>query len=104
MKNIFFFQVNFPIGFGRFQTHWLPYAVARLWSYAKTDPQVAANYTAKDFIFERLPVEEFVNSIDTIDIAAFSSYIWNENYNLQAAKAIKERFPNCKILFTRQKH
>jgi putative methyltransferase len=99
MKNIYFFQVNFPIGFGRFQTHWLPYAVARLWSYAKTDPWIAANYTAKDFIFERLPVEEFVQSIDTIDIAAFSSYIWNENYNLRLAKAIKERFPNCTIVF-----
>jgi hypothetical protein len=99
MKRIHFFQVNFPIGFGRFQTHWLPYAVARLWSYAKTDLDVANSYTATDFVFERLPADEYVSSIETIDVAAFSSYVWNENYNLKVAKAIKQKFPNCKIVF-----
>lgn len=99
MKNIYFFQVNFPIGFGKFQTHWLPYAVARLWSYARTDVDVANSYAAKDFVFERLPVDEYVAQIEQIDIAAFSSYIWNENYNLRMARAIKTKFPNCKIVF-----
>jgi len=99
MKNIYFFQVNFPIGFGKFETHWLPYAVARLWSYAKTDPYINKTYCAKDFVFERLPIKDFVDSIDSIDIAAFSSYIWNENYNLKLAKAIKQKFPNCIIVF-----
>jgi len=99
MKSIIFFQVNFPIGFGHFQTHWLPYAVARLWSYAKTHPEIEKNYIAKDFIFERLPIESFVDNLENVDVAAFSSYIWNENYNLAVAKKIKEKFPKCKIVF-----
>ena len=99
MKHIYFFQVNFPIGFGKFQTHWLPYAVARLWSYARTDSYINSTYIAKDFVFERLPIDKFVESIDSVEIAAFSSYIWNENYNLKLAKKIKEKFPNCLIVF-----
>lgn len=99
MKHIHFFQVNFPIGFGRFQTHWLPYAVARLWSYARTDTDIANSYKAEHFTFERLPVDQYVSSIKTIDVAAFSSYVWNENYNLKLAKAIKQKFPNCKVVF-----
>lgn len=99
MKHIHFFQVNFPIGFGRFQTHWLPYAVARLWSYAKTDEAIANSYTAANFAFERIPVDEYVAGIDKIDIAAFSSYVWNENYNLKLAEKIKQMFPDCKIVF-----
>lgn len=99
MKHIHFFQVNFPIGFGKFQTHWLPYAVARLWSYAKTDTYVANNFKATNFVFERLPVDSYVASIDKIDVAAFSSYVWNENYNLKLAEKIKQKFPSCKIVF-----
>jgi putative methyltransferase len=37
--------------------------------------------------------------MDNPSICAFSTYIWNECYNLELAKAIKQRFPSCLIQF-----
>jgi len=98
-NNIYFFQVNFEIGFGKFKTHWLPYAVAKIWSNAKTHDDINNAWQTKDFIFQRLPIDKLDEYIVNPTVVAFSCYIWNWNYNLQAAKKIKELYPNCTIIF-----
>lgn len=100
MKNkIYFFQVNFEIGFGKFKTHWLPYAVAKIWSNAKLNADIDQAWQAEDFIFQRVSIDSLENTIKDPALVAFSCYIWNWNYNLQAAKRIKELYPNCIIVF-----
>lgn len=98
-NNIYFFQVNFEIGYGKFKTHWLPYAVAKIWSNAKTHKDIDRAWQAQDFIFQRLPIDKLSKYIVDPTVVAFSCYIWNWNYNLQAAKKIKELYPNCTIVF-----
>jgi radical SAM superfamily enzyme YgiQ (UPF0313 family) len=98
-RNIYFFQFNFAIGFGKFKTYWLPYAVARLWSYAKTFDSINNNWQASEFYFERRPYDKIIEELDNPSVAAFSCYIWNWNYNLGLAKRIKEKWPECKIVF-----
>lgn len=98
MKKICFFQVNFKIGFGNFATYWLPYGVAKLWSYAKQQPSIAENYKVSDFIFERLSYDSFSEDVLSSDIYAFSCYIWNWKWNLTIAKKIKDNNPNAIII------
>ncbi len=98
-KKIYFYQVNFEIGFGKFKTHWLPYAVAKLWSNCRTQDKIDANWYVDDYIFERKPINEIEKYITEPTLVAFSSYIWNWNYNLQAARRIKELWPSTIIVF-----
>lgn len=100
MKNkIYFYQVNFEIGFGKFKTHWLPYAVAKLWSNCKIHEEINSKWYVEDYIFERLPIDQIEKYLSSPTLVAFSSYIWNWNYNLQAAKRIKEIWPDTIIVF-----
>lgn len=98
-KSITFFQTNFQIGFGKFATYWLPYAVAKLWSMCKTDKIVAQKWVANDFIFERKNPKQLINEIEEPNVAAFSCYVWNWNWNLEMAKEIKQKWPNTIIIF-----
>ena len=58
---------------------------------------VSSGYHLKDFILEK--PEELVARLEDPVVCAFSTYIWNEQYNLHVAKLIKEKYPNCVIEF-----
>lgn len=98
MKTITFFQTNFQIGFGKFATYWLPYAVAKLWSMCRTDPLIASKWVAGDFIFERINPQQLIETMERPDVAAFSCYVWNWNWNLEMAREIKRRWPDVTVV------
>jgi radical SAM superfamily enzyme YgiQ (UPF0313 family) len=50
-------------------------------------------------LWKKLPIDQLVNSIDNPAVFGFSSYVWNANYNLQLAKAVKSKYPDCVIVF-----
>jgi putative methyltransferase len=60
---------------------------------------VSSGYDLKDFIFKRENPEKLVARLEDPVVCAFSTYIWNEQYNLHVAKLIKEKYPNCVIEF-----
>lgn len=78
---------------------WLPYSAACLWAYAQSFDDIRENWQLEKLHYQRLPIEDVVNSISDPDVCAFSCYVWNEQYNLKVAEAIKKRWPNCKIIF-----
>jgi radical SAM superfamily enzyme len=99
MKKIYFWQ---PAHYTIFQgnpSYWLPYSVGCLWSFARSIPKIAENYVLGDFIFKRDPISKMMENIIDPDIAVFSNYVWNYQYNRTAARAVKERYPNCFIIF-----
>lgn len=99
MYNVYLFQVNYQAGLGKYISQWLPYSIATVWAYVEQNPVVKDNFEVKEVIFKREPIEDIVDRLDNPSICMFSNYIWNENYNQLAAKAIKKKFPNCKIVF-----
>lgn len=76
----------------------LPLAISYQWMYATTDPWVNENWQVVDVIIDKPNIKETVETLSRIDLAAFSCYVWNWSYNLELAKEIKKKYPNCKIV------
>ena len=99
MKSVYLFQVNYQMGYGNFSSQSLPYSIAAVWSYAEQFDIVKQNFDVKDCFFKREPVDLVITKIHDPEICLFSNYIWNEQYNFQLAKKIKDKWPNCLIVF-----
>jgi len=95
MRNLYFFQFNFIYG----KEVFIPYSIGMLWAYAKTIKEVKDNYTNKGFIFIREDPDKIVSSLDNPDVAAFSAYLWNWEISIKIAEKIKNKFPNCLVIF-----
>lgn len=98
MKQIVLVQPNFKFGVGSLEGYWLPYSVGCLWSYAKQFAWVVKNYNLADIVFRREPIDDFVARHNRIDVAFFSCYMWNWEYNKKLAQQIKQKFPQCFIV------
>lgn len=98
MKQVVLVQPNFKFGVGSLEGYWLPYSVGCLWSYAKQFDWVEQTYSVADIVFRREPIDKFVLKHDSIDVAFFSCYMWNWEYNKKLAQAIKQKFPKCIVV------
>ncbi|MBQ8015239.1 MAG: hypothetical protein IJ264_03520, partial [Clostridia bacterium] len=94
-KKLYFFQVNYPYG----KSAHLPYTAGQLAAYAFADKDVADNYSLENIFFLRETVDGVLAKIENPFIIAFSTYIWNCNFNKAVAKKIKEKYPECIIVF-----
>ena len=98
-KNIYFSQVNYSTGSGKFKGYWFPYSVATIWAYVQQFEWVTDNFELKELLFKRETPEELLNRIEEPHIFCFSNYVWNYEYNKKVAEAIKKKYPNCLISF-----
>jgi len=94
-KNIYFVQAGNLFG----RNVYLPYAAGCVAAYAWNNPVIQKNYRLGRFIFLREPVAEVIASLEEPFLIAFSNYAWNFEYHKTLAKAVKERWPDCLILF-----
>lgn len=99
MYNVYLVQANYQIGKGQYSSHWLPYSIAALWAYVEQFDQIKQNFQVIECIFKREEISDITARMIDPDFCLFSNYIWNENYNLLLAEAIKKIWPNCKIIF-----
>lgn len=93
------FQPQYAVEVRKEDTYWLPYSVGCLWAYCLQYGDIASGYHLKDLIFKRENPEELVARLENPVVCAFSTYIWNEQYNLHVAKLIKQKYPDCVIEF-----
>lgn len=89
-------QPQFAYEVGGEVQYWLPYTSGSLWVFAN---QHVEDWQLGGIQYKRDDIQEYVDSIDSIDLACFSTYVWNRSYNIQLAKAIKNKFPKCHISF-----
>ncbi len=95
MKNIYFIQVGFAFD----KSVYLPYATGTIVAYCKNQPDIAAEYDFKEIIFRRDEIDKIVDGMESPYLAAFSTYVWNVEFNKALAKAVKEKYPECIIVF-----
>jgi len=95
---ISFVQPNFRQGPGGIAAY-LPYSCGLLWAHAQTNELVNNNFLLNELVYKREPIEELANKLSKDDFVAFSTYVWNRNYNFKLAKRIKEINKNVFILF-----
>lgn len=95
MKNIYFIQVGFAFD----KSVYLPYATGTIVAYCKSRPEIAAEYDFREIIFRRDDIAKIVDGMESPYLAAFSTYVWNVEFNKALAKAVKARYPECIIVF-----
>ncbi len=99
MKNLYMVQASNTYTGNSFKAAYLPYAVGLLVAYAFSDEKIKSEYAFKRFVFIREDTDSVVRCMDNPAFVGFSNYIWNTQYNLTLARKIKEKYPDCIILF-----
>jgi len=98
-KNISLVQPNFQQGPKEFNAHYLPYSVGVLWSYVNQFDEIKNYYELDKIIWRRSNIKETAASLAKSDVVAFSTYVWNKNYNYAVAHEVKRQNPNVVLLF-----
>ena len=98
MKNIYFVQVDVSAS-SETQNAYLPYTAGILVASAFTSEIVKENCLFKEFIFLREDVNAIVERLDNPSFMGFSCYCWSTEYNKLLAKAVKEKYPDCLVVF-----
>ena len=91
-------QPNFQQGPKELNCYYLPYSVGVLWAYVSQFKEITDNFEIDQIIWKRDGLANVVEKLKSSDIVAFSTYIWNKNYNYALAKEIKKQNPNCLII------
>ena len=99
MHNVYLVQPNYDFGPNQIPEFYLPYTVGILWSYAAQFDIIKNNFKLAEIIFKRENIDTVVSRIENPKVVAFSCYVWNWEYNKELAKKIKEKYPNCIIVF-----
>ena len=95
MKNIYFVEAGFSFD----NDVYLPYATGCIAAYMKKEGCFNENLNLAGFIYRRETTDSIIEKIDDPYIVGFSCSIWNYNFNLILAKKLKEKYPDCLIIF-----
>ncbi|MGD8703012.1 MAG: cobalamin-dependent protein, partial [Desulfosarcina sp.] len=90
MKSIYFLSFN--------MISFVPYAFGLLKSYAQQDPAIAAGYDWHPPLTTPQPVEAVAASIVDPDLLCLSCYVWNHNQQMEIARRVKVRYPDCLVV------
>ncbi|BBO76411.1 hypothetical protein DSCW_38280 [Desulfosarcina widdelii] len=90
MKSIYFLSFN--------MISFVPYAFGFLKSYAQKDSAVAAGYRWHPPLTTLQPVEDAVAAIQDPDLLCLSCYVWNHNQQMEIARRVKARYPQCLVV------
>jgi len=91
-------QPNFQQGPKEFNAYYLPYSAGVVWGYSLVDPWVRERFEVTEWLWRREPVVETAERLAKNNIVAFSTYVWNRNYNYEIAKQIKQINPSVLII------
>ena len=78
--------------------NYLPLSVGMLQAYAEHQLKEPDRYEFLVPIYRRLPVDEAVQKLDGVDIALFSTYVWNYRITLEIARKLKLQCPETVIV------
>ncbi|MEZ0369172.1 MAG: radical SAM protein, partial [Candidatus Sericytochromatia bacterium] len=81
----------------RANTQHLPYAAGLLQAYASKYATQAFEFP--QILCQRLPLSQSIELAAQADVFGFSTYIWNSEYSLALAKALKALRPEAPIFF-----
>lgn len=98
MYKVSFIQPNFKQGPGG-NAAYLPYSAGLMWSYAQTNKLIKKSFVLDKLVYKREPLDQLSEHLSDNTIVAFSTYVWNRNYNFNLATRLKKLNPNILIIF-----
>ena len=96
MKNVYMAQMSLELPGSNY--YYFPYSVGVVWAYATTQEGILENYKLGGIYSVKEPINELVDKMVDPAVVGLSSYVWNVAYNEVLAKAIKARYPECKMI------
>ena len=97
MKKLKIYSSQFNYQYGN-SIHF-PYSIASLFAYIKSFPELDKQLQfERTFIF-RNKLDEYVDTIEDPDILLCSCYVWNWEITNILAKRVKEKYPDCKVIY-----
>jgi len=98
-NNIYIFQVQYAIEIRDTKNYYIPYSAGCVVSYAKQFKDITDKWNFGEIFFRREHPDAVLERLDNPKIVGFSNYVWNTQYHLAIAKMIKEKYPECLIIF-----
>ncbi len=95
MRNVYLFELSDIFA----NQVYLPYSSGVVWSYCKAKPEISDNYQLKEWFYYREELDDILSKIENPDVLGFSCFMWNWNLNCDIAKSVKEKYPDCLIVF-----
>lgn len=95
MKNVYFVQVGFEFD----NSVYLPYGVGTIIAYCSANDKIKNEYNFSDIIFRREKLADALKKVKDPTVVGFSCSVWNLEYNKALAKKIKEKYPDCFVIF-----
>ena len=78
---------------------YLPLVSGLLRAHAETSEVIRREYTFQPFIYANDAPQTILGHYEDPGVAAFSSFMWNEQLNHVISKEVKKRWPDCLIVF-----
>ena len=95
MIKVYSSQFNYKYG----SSIHVPYSIASLFSYINSFSNLKDKFDyQKTFIF-RDKLDEYIERIDNPDLLVCSCYVWNWEITNVLAKRVKDKYPDCKVLY-----
>jgi putative methyltransferase len=77
----------------------LPYSTGLIWSYCLESKTIKNNFKLSKWFFGREKEKDILNDIKNPNVIGISNFVWNSMANYRIAKTIKEKYPECLIVF-----
>jgi radical SAM superfamily enzyme YgiQ (UPF0313 family) len=77
--------------------NYLPYSIACLQSYVES--KAPGRFSFLPMIYKRIPIAQVVSRLQSADVVGFSSYVWNAQISLEAARRLKRERPETLVIF-----
>ncbi len=95
MKKVYFVQSSSVYG----GEVCVPYASGAVAAYSWQHDEIRKEYELASIFYKKQNFSDVENAISEPFLVAFSCYIWNFEHNKLFAKELKEKYPDCLILF-----
>lgn len=80
-------------------TVYVPYVYGVLRTYVEQSPALREAWTFGPAVWRMQSVPEMLARFEAPDLVGFSVYVWNFENSLRLARAVKERWPSCRVVF-----
>ena len=94
-NNIYLFEIN-DVLTGQIK---LPYSTGVIWSYCLLNEEINNKYSLDGWFYYRQDIEEIMDKIENPSVLGFNCFVWNWKFNNQLAERIKEKYPDCLIVY-----
>lgn len=91
-------QPNYRVGPVHMNNWYLPYTTGCLWAHTEHG-SLRDHLNLVGWVWNRPIIEDQIEKWQNVDVLFCSLYLWNENYCKLFSKAVKDKWPDCLVIW-----